>query len=197
MPSGKIIGGNREDGLKVWEFNNARAGRIFGTVIDSISGEPLYGVQVEVWETGEVMYTDFEGKFKFGSLPGDFTVEINPLDYHPRVIPVRIEAGSSDDFLFKMVPASGVAVSEVNESSKLKTFPNPFHDYTSVDLSDLKGKPNHAQIFNEEGNLLREFSVKGESSVNIDRKDLPSGTLILVLSDKKGDTIATRRIIAQ
>ena len=53
FPSGKIIGGNREDGLYVWKFNGTRAVRLYGTVLDSVTGEPLNGADISILETGQ------------------------------------------------------------------------------------------------------------------------------------------------
>ena len=46
FPSGKIIGGDRTEGLFVWTFNETYGARIYGTVVDSVSQEPIFASNV-------------------------------------------------------------------------------------------------------------------------------------------------------
>ena len=64
LPSGRIIGGNREDGLYVWTFNNI-APR-FATVPGSgfPSGAPIFNAAVQVDETQELFTSDMQGNLK-------------------------------------------------------------------------------------------------------------------------------------
>ena len=74
FPSGKVIGGNREDGLYVWTFNNAKAGRMYTTVVDDASGFTLSGVEMIVLEEQDSLRTDNGGQVGWGALPGTYTL---------------------------------------------------------------------------------------------------------------------------
>ncbi|MEM7037235.1 MAG: choice-of-anchor B family protein [Bacteroidota bacterium] len=69
FPSGKIIGGNRHDGLYVWEFNDTYAGRIYGEVVDSVTGNPIMNADVQISQTGAQTLTNLSGMYAFGEVP--------------------------------------------------------------------------------------------------------------------------------
>jgi hypothetical protein len=55
---------------------------ISGTIIDDTTGESLAGVSVSLEGTDKIVYTDFDGKFKFSELsPGEYTIKTSFISY--------------------------------------------------------------------------------------------------------------------
>jgi len=86
LPSGKIIGGDRTGGLYVWKFNNTRAGRIYGTVTDSLTGSPIDSARILVVETGRTVKSKPTGAYKVGELPGRYSLRITAAGYFTKTI---------------------------------------------------------------------------------------------------------------
>jgi choice-of-anchor B domain-containing protein len=125
LPSGKIVGGNREDGLYVWSFNDARAGRIYGKVVDSLSGDPIFGANIEVPEANDSFSTDFGGNFKTGYLPGDYSLEISAAGY-PSNKTINVELKAEDSLYFEVRLAPEIINSiSTPPSPSLTIYPNP------------------------------------------------------------------------
>ena len=90
FPSGKVIGANRDTGLYIWRFNNTEAGRFYGLVTDSVTGQPLANAQVTVTGTGRSTKTGLDGTFRFGEVPNDTTgyiLQVSASGYAPRTLP--------------------------------------------------------------------------------------------------------------
>ncbi|NRA49044.1 MAG: choice-of-anchor B family protein, partial [Phaeodactylibacter sp.] len=105
LPSGKILGGNREDGLYVWEFNNTKAGRFYGEVLDSITGEPLVNAVVtQVSGSGFMQTTDFDGLFAGGSLSSTITLSVERPGYLGKTVEVSLEAGNGTNLSVELQP---------------------------------------------------------------------------------------------
>jgi choice-of-anchor B domain-containing protein len=104
FPSGKIIGGDRHEGLFVWEFNETRAGRLYGMVVDSFTQETIFNPEIEVIEIGEQLSVDLFGNFKFGSLEKDYTLLVNATGYLPKTISIPLKEGDFLNEKIELVP---------------------------------------------------------------------------------------------
>lgn len=55
---------------------------VSGSVLDNNNLEGLIGASVYIAETGETVYTDFDGNFTLNNLPvGDYTLKISMISY--------------------------------------------------------------------------------------------------------------------
>lgn len=64
----------------------AQQGTIRGMVIEEASGDPLYGVTIQVKGTSEGTTTDFDGKFDLKIAPGIYDLKISYVSYQPITI---------------------------------------------------------------------------------------------------------------
>ncbi len=104
FPSGKIIGGDRHNGLYVWEFNQTRAGRFYGITRDSFTKEVLLNAEIIVLETQDTLPADLQGNFKFGGLEGAYNLIFNAFGYQQKMVPVTLLEGDSLLLDIEMVP---------------------------------------------------------------------------------------------
>jgi hypothetical protein len=80
---------------------------------------------------------------------------------------------------------------ELNQN-KIKIFPNPFSNFTTVLLND-EGE-NMIQLFDISGRLLSEFSVQ-ENTFHLAKNNLTSGVYLLQIQNKKG--IFRKKLVIQ
>ena len=153
FPSGKIIGGNREDGLHIWRFNGTRAGRIYGVVVDSATGEPLNGADIVIVETGRAAVTGITGLFALGELPNPapgYTLAITAANYDPATVPgIALSDGDSLWFEIRLgSPVSTVADPSLPyRTGLLSNYPNPFNPQTTIGFEIASGGPVRLSVF--------------------------------------------------
>jgi choice-of-anchor B domain-containing protein len=104
FPSGKIIGGDRTEGLFVWEFNETRAGRFYGTAVDSFTQETILNPTILIIENGNFLPIDLFGNFKFGSLEADYTLVVDAPGYVQKIVSVSLIEGGFITEKIELVP---------------------------------------------------------------------------------------------
>lgn len=172
FPSQKIIGANRSDGLYIFEFNQIYAGRIYGTVVDSLTGIPIPNSQITIGETGRTTTSDSNGFFKIGELPSSeegfllgYTLNFVANGYNAKSLTNLVL--SQSDSLFFEIKLSDVNV-PVNEGSNLpsslkleQNFPNPFNPSTTInyELPITNYENAKLTIFNLRGETVKDFAL--------------------------------------
>jgi choice-of-anchor B domain-containing protein len=191
FPSGKIIGGNREDGLYVWRFNGTRAGRIYGEVVDLVSGEPVSGAAISIVETGSSTSSGIDGSFRIGELPsGDpgYTIEVvGPPGYEPTEISSFVLQGGDSLWLQVLLSPSISSAGEFDEPATAGTrlarnHPNPFNGVTNFDFpvadAGLVSLRIYDLIGREVATLVDEPLPSGTHTRRWDAAGLPSGVYL-------------------
>jgi len=194
FPSGKIIGGNRENGLYVWNFNDSLAGRLYARVLDAETYEMIKDAQIFVLKKETLLHPDLSGKFRFGTLPGIFNLEVSAPGYKTTILEVSLEAGARLERDIALEPAS-VNLFEPNRTlSEISLFPNPFSASAMIRLKDFKGA-DFFKIYDRKGRLLRTEYIHPGADLFIERKGLAEGLYFLCLFDRKGQLIAKTRFV--
>ena len=194
LPSGSILGGNREDGLYVWSFNKARAGRFYGQVRDSLSGLPLFNASIAVQGTSDVLKSDFDGRFRKGYLPGTYKLGVSFPGYSPKTISVTLEAGSQENLLIELSsPASGIAGSSAAPPARV--FPNPL-PAGSVLRIECAVPIKRALLYDAAGRLLREH-VADQPGIHLEISwsDLPPGSYWYATEGQEGETLGAGKLL--
>ncbi len=71
----------------------AQAGDIVGSVMESTNRKGLPGASISIAETGRVVFADDGGRFRISGLSeGSYTLEANYISYEPKVATVRVPA---------------------------------------------------------------------------------------------------------
>ncbi len=212
FPSQKIIGANRADGLYIFEFNQTHAGRIYGTVVDSLTNIPIQNTQITIGETGRTTTTNNNGFFKIGELPSSeegfllgYTLNLVANGYNAKSL-TNVVLSQSDSLFFEIkLVDSSVSVREnpnLPTSVKLEqNFPNPFNPNTTInyELQISSFELGKLIIFNTQGEEVKEFDLeepKGSivwNGRNNLGKEVASGTYFYQI--KVGDFSQTKKMI--
>jgi len=194
LPSGKIIGGNREDGLYVWTFNNARASRFYATIKDESTQEIITNATVYIHKMDVEVPIDLQGVHKFGTLPGVFRVEVSAEGYENQMIDIQLEPSDSLTLDILLKPTSVGLFDLVQHLPQLKIAPNPFTEFTVLDLGDFE-KATYLRVFNSFGQLVRSESVVGGEFYILDRETLEEGVHIFTLFDANNEMLGNGKVL--
>lgn len=82
--SGKIIASSTANGLHVFTFNGSGIGSAAITVVDSLTGQPLEGVALELPELGRVEKTDINGRIFLSAAEGTTHFTASLLNYRQK-----------------------------------------------------------------------------------------------------------------
>ncbi len=81
-----VFAGNGNDDKS--NTNNTQTSQITGKIVDFSNNEGLVGVAVKILETGQVVYTDFDGNFSIKNVPAGQKVQlqVNYISYQTVII---------------------------------------------------------------------------------------------------------------
>lgn len=101
-----------------------------------------------------------------------------------------------DSLLYKAPPDTTTAVNPViAHSAPIRIFPNPAHDFVTIEFSVASGNPQDVAVFNTDGRLVlnRKINQKGNVRQKLDISHLPAGTYFLKI--KTGTAIRSGRFV--
>ncbi|MEM6726105.1 MAG: choice-of-anchor B family protein [Bacteroidota bacterium] len=123
LPSGRILGGDRFGGLYLWSFNETYAGRIYGTVRDSITGQALFNANIELGEAW-VSTSDLMGKYAAGAIPGDYTLSCSLSGYQTKNVSLSLEGMDSLAVDIELAPIT-TSIESLATIPNVEIGPNP------------------------------------------------------------------------
>jgi len=190
LPSGKILGGDRVGGLYIWRFNSVQAGRMYGTVRDSLTGLPIDAAVVSIVEPDLITTSDAMGFFKVGVLGGVYTIAVSAAGYAAKTFNNFVVNGG-DSLWFPVVLSS--SVSSVGEEVRhpqsvelLQNYPNPFNPSTNFEFQIAKSAFVSLKAYDllgrEVATVVNEERSPGSYQVQFDASALTSGVYFYRLS---------------
>jgi choice-of-anchor B domain-containing protein len=193
LPSGKIIGGNREDGLYVWEFEQTYAGRLYGTVVDSVTTLPIPNVLITISANNTEAYSDALGAFRTGSIPGAFEMTFSAEGYVTQTKIITFQEQSEETIVIKLSPTL-TQNSGVSENNPILIFPNPFTE--NIFLRNSGNKKGQLVINTSNGQQITTLNLPTNVS-KLDTANWPSGSYFLEWTEPEGNSIKTWKLIKQ
>ncbi len=86
------------------------------------------------------------------------------------------------------------AIQTLNDiGASINIHPNPFNDFTQVEVNKLSGKIN-INIYDMHGRLAKSFKTK-DKTFTLNRKGLSQGKYVIEIKDKKGNRVAKEMIV--
>lgn len=184
MPSGKILGGDRTEGLLVWEFNNTKAARIYGEVVDANTQLPIENVVVTILELNETLTTDANGKYKIGFYPNVVTINFSAENYVSKMLTIDLVDGGHLNEVTEL--ATTVNIDELTlQGDFMQISPNPASDFLYVEFANDE-TPEYLLIVDAQGKVLRKLKNEEQSLLKINVDELSVGVYYLQLPDGRG-----------
>ena len=172
LPSGKIIGGDRTKGMFVWTFNNTSAARIYGQVVESVTGKPIENATIEIEALDTLLFSDSDGFYKIGFYPEAVSLSISAVGYHGKTELFEFQNGSNET----IVTSLGDMVS-TNNPTELPTFsisPNPAKDVIRF-VFNSAFLPSSVRILDAQGQLIEEHNLNNNDKTQLSVSHLASG----------------------
>ncbi|MEL6820678.1 MAG: carboxypeptidase regulatory-like domain-containing protein, partial [Calditrichota bacterium] len=141
FPSGRVIGGDRTEGLVVFNFNGTRAARVYGAVSDSLTGDAISSAQITINPGNRQFTADNNGLFSFGDLPtGESSIEIQVTanGYETRLLEgISLQSGDSLALDVKLIDPTVVGIDNdptvvIKDLQLEQNYPNPFNPVTTI-----------------------------------------------------------------
>lgn len=169
LPSGNILASDIQEGLYILGFNFARAAFVQGIVTDSITGDPLFNVNVNVLETELETQTLFDGSYEFAStFNGIFDIEFSKNNYETKIIEdVEFVQGEIISIDVELVSNIAVSIHENDLKNNVSIYPNPSNAQFTLSLNNLTpmGDETRISVYNIIGNKVEEFSILDPSGM--------------------------------
>ena len=194
LPSGRIIGGNREDGIYIWEFNNARAGRFYGQVCDSVTGNPVFGVALVISGLEDTLYSDLSGRFKGGYLPDTINMTVTADGYLPQQHNFVLAAADSLMLKIQMMPSS-LNTKNLFNATPIHVYPNPAKEYIVFDSNDLENECM-IEIYDVLGKTVGSFFMQKEKYV-YSAEALHAGVYMYVVRNANGQVMQIGEMVVK
>ena len=150
---------------------------IHGIVTDSTTGEPL---QALVYITNhDLDHSYVETTLPYGDYhrpikAGQYAVTYSAEGYLPKTIVTTVADG--EKLVQNVQLTKSVGLQE--HDNRISVYPNPAHDYITVELSD-NTKIDYIQLYDMQGRLVESFPETSLQTTRLDVRNLPSGTYIL------------------
>lgn len=183
FPSGKIIGGDRSLGLLVWRYSGIRAGRIYGLVTDSLSGEPLDSVSLKIIGTNRTTETSPEGRYGIGELPGTYVLSVTAQNYQSKTISgITLSEGDSLWIPVQLTSLTTSVQVEEEQPGSIQlhqNYPNPFNPSTAISFDLPSASFTTLTIYTilgqEVASLAGEIMTGGHHTISWDASGYPGG----------------------
>ena len=171
--SGTIIASDTGNGLFVFKPTYTRACYLEGSVIDSLSGLALEGVEVNILSDDlNEDFSDISGGYKTGQVsPGIFNVSYAKEGYQTKTVSVALKNGQVAIMDVMLAPIDSSFVTSLPVLStveKLVTYPNPFSQTitiqyelaeiaptTNLIITDFLGRQISQQAINQQSGFLQ------------------------------------------
>ena len=193
LPSGKIIGGDRDEGLFVWTFNNTVANRIYVTILDASTNTPVNGVDLTInEEQGKKLLSEQIG---YATLEEQLDLSIIASGYEAVDTLVVLEEGEQLEVTIFLTPIS-VSNIDINQlTNKINAYPNPYRNSTTLDLSELP-TANRIEVYDAAMNLYDNRMIQNkEPLLELKEQGQSSGVFYYMIYDKLDRLIATGKLL--
>jgi hypothetical protein len=131
-----------------------------------------------VYATGYQWYKD--GVSQFGETNQLYEVEA-PGDYFVKVFYENDRGAYSDT-----ISISDLGLVKQNKVQELTAKPNPFDEYTIIDLSGLKGNSWVLKLFSATGEVVYQSSEKESTMIKLERQQLENGLYLFTVETEFG-----------
>ncbi len=193
LPSGKIIGGDRDNGLYVWTFNNTLANRTYIKVLDATTNELIRDADISFNEQMGKQLSN--GEYGFATLDTQIDLSIDAQGYVRKDTLIELENTNPIEVTVYLSPMSVSTADFTEATEKVKVYPNPYKHSTILDLSAV---PNakRLDIYSTTMRLVASHSLDNEETLfELKEQGQGSGVFFYMVYDEAGRLIANGRLL--
>ena len=180
FPSGRMIAGDRSNGLFILNPKYVRAGYLEGTVTDTSTGLPISGANVffSGLIPGDTLLSAVDGTYKTGAPDsGLYMVTFSRAGYHSKTFYVTLEPGQVTQRDAALLPIGYVPPPPPEDFSNLEVWPVP-----ASSLLEIRGIPfsvTEVQVVDLNGKILLTNVLNQVPYTSMDVSGLASGPYFL------------------
>lgn len=195
LPSGNLLATEGDSGLFIFAPTYRRACHLEGIVTDSITGNPLNNVKVEILSTSAYDSTKFTGGYATGVADsGLYTVVFTKSGYITKSFTnVLLKNGVLTTLDVKLWNGiTGLNKSEAG-ADLLRVYPNPAHNEAQIRINpSLLGDNSLRLVITDAlGRTVKEIKNIQEGVFTVSRSGLANGSYTLQLIKKEGKVAET------
>lgn len=131
----------------------------------------IYGTGYQWYKNGTSQLGATEQQYEIPG-PGDYFVKVFYED----------DRGAYSD----TITISDLGLVEQNKVQELRASPNPFDEYTVIDLSGLKGNSFVFKLFSAAGYIVYESNEKNGKSIKLEKQQLENGMYMFTVDSEAG-----------
>lgn len=186
FPSGRIIAGDRQNGLFILKPQYIRAAYLEGTVTDTATGLPIPGAKVlfSALMPGDSLTTAIDGTYKTGSADaGTCVVTVEKNGYQSKTLYVQIQNGELTVLDVALRPEGYVLVSPTDDFSDFKAGPVPAMD--NLTLSGIPFLVTSIQVFDIAGKRVADYSLQSQNYLSVNTSEWATGVYVVAFFQGK------------
>jgi len=197
FPSGRMIAGDRQNGLYVLNPTYVRAGYLEGIVTDTVTGVSISGASVffSGLIPGDTLLTSVDGSYKTGAPDsGLYVVTVSKTGYQSKTFYVTLDHAEVTLKDVQLRPNDFMVIPPSDDFSDLVVWPVP-----ASTIMNVKGIPlgtTELKLSDSNGKILHSIKLNNNLYVSFDVSTYASGGYFITLMKGKKEQ-KTLRIIIQ
>jgi choice-of-anchor B domain-containing protein len=197
LPSGNWVVSNIEGEFYVVTPTYKRACYLEGVVTDSITKQPLSGVDIKILSTDmdKAAVSNLKGEYYTGQVTnGTFQARYSKTGYAPKTVSVSLTNGQITLRNVELSPSTSPTL-DIQENWKITAYPNPFNKTLNVDYQlDKAGEKAELVLSNVFGQVLWVKKLENtEGGISLNEK-LVSGVYYVKIQSLSGVSRVVRVI---
>ena len=198
LPSGLTLVSDRSTGLYVIDVDYKRAARVAGSVIDSVTMDPINAASIRILaDQLNATQSDPLGNFATGiATAGTYRIAISAPGYHPDTLDVTLENGATTELTVELVDLTTTPATELPAAptfvATLAPNPAPGAAVLTYDLGSIAS--GSLRIYTATGTLVGEQRITRSAGRMEVADGYPSGVYILHLL-AEGRALQTLRLV--
>ncbi len=180
LPSGNLIVSDVEGGLFVLAPHYRLAGRLQGTVTDSLTTAVLNGVRIEMDSVSAA--TNYLGIYKTGTPDsGMFNIKISKDGYATKYVSAHLQHGSVTTLDVQLTPTATLTEDIAPADFHFFSLPNPFHSHCTISFQSVNTKVDYITVTDVTGRVISSYLLNSNRGTIQTGDNLDSGVYIISL----------------
>jgi choice-of-anchor B domain-containing protein len=190
LPSGNVLVSDIQEGLFIVDVEYTPGSRMYCLLVDSITGNPVFGAELDLFNRNLSKISNFNGAAWFG-VPdqGWDAVEVKAAGYYPEVVNFQFIQGNYDTLRIPLLPLN-FGLKEQHLSG-FELYPNPSRHYFEVTFRNQQVSEVSIGVADLTGRLMFEKKYQNTGKIRVEHA-LPAGMYLVHV--KQGESGRVERL---